>query len=99
MDKYLIINADEPMFNKIDEIKNDTILNKKRNKFYYGFEEIEIASSNIPLEQKNDLIKCTENHRLNSMPGEIKETNYLRINNTNISAEKVAKIIKEKFKI
>jgi len=46
---------------------------------------------------KNDLIKCTENHRVNSLPGEIKEKNYLRINNTNISAEEVAKMIKEKF--
>lgn len=54
----LIINADEPMFNRIDEIKNDTILNKKRNKFYYGFNKIEIAQGNSSLEQKNDIIKC-----------------------------------------
>lgn len=38
-----------------------------------------------------------EKHRLNSNPGEIKGKNYLKINNTNLSAEDVAKIIKEKF--
>jgi len=48
---------------------------------------------------KSDLIKCTENHRLNSLQGEIKEKNYLRINNTNISAQEVAKMIKEKFEL
>ena len=46
---------------------------------------------------KKDLIKGAKEYRLNSMPGEVKEKNYLRINNTNISAEEVAKIIKEKF--
>lgn len=54
----LIINADEPMFYQIDEIKNDTILNKKRTKFYYGFNNVEYGDSNINLAQKNDLIKC-----------------------------------------
>lgn len=54
----IIINADEPLFYKIDEIKNDTILNKKRNKFYYGFNKIEVARSNMELEQKNDFVKC-----------------------------------------
>ena len=37
--------------------------------------------------------------RINSHPGEIKEKNYLRINNTKISAEEVAKMIKEKFEL
>ncbi len=54
----LIINADEPMFYEIDEIKNDTILNKKRTKFYYGFNNIEYGDANKNLAQKNDLIKC-----------------------------------------
>ena len=48
---------------------------------------------------KNDLMKYTEKYRLNSLPGEIKEGNYLRINNTNISAEEVAKMIKDKFEL
>lgn len=54
----LVINADEPMFHRIDEIKNDTILNKKRRKFYYGFNNIEFCDTNPYLMQKNDLQKC-----------------------------------------
>lgn len=54
----LIINADEPMFYQIDEIKNDTYLNKKRTKFYYGFTNIEFGDINPNLEQKNDIIRC-----------------------------------------
>ena len=37
------------------------------------------------------------NHRLVSEPGEIPFANYLRIDNTHISPETVAKMIKEKF--
>lgn len=48
---------------------------------------------------EKDLIKYMEKFRLNSYPGEIKEKKYLKINNTNISAEEIAKIIKEKFNL
>lgn len=48
---------------------------------------------------KKDLIKGAKEYRLNSLPGEIKEKNYLRIDNTNISAQEVAKMIKEKFNL
>lgn len=48
---------------------------------------------------KAEIIKSAEKHRLNSYPGEINEKNYLRIDNTNLSAEKVAQMIKEKFKL
>lgn len=48
---------------------------------------------------KNDLIKGAKNYRLNSLPGEVKEKNYLRINNTNISAKEVARMIKENFNL
>lgn len=48
---------------------------------------------------RSEIIKSNNKHRLNSLPGEIKEKNYLRIDNTNISAEDVAKIIKEKFNL
>ena len=37
------------------------------------------------------------NHRLVSEPGEIPFENYLRIDNTSLSADEVAKMIKEKF--
>lgn len=48
---------------------------------------------------KKNLLKDVERYRLNSLPGEIQEENYLRIDNTNLSAEEVAKIIKENFSL
>lgn len=45
------------------------------------------------------IIRDESRYRYNSYQGEIKEKNYLKINNTNISAEKAAKIIKEKFNL
>jgi len=45
-----------------------------------------------------DLMKTYEEHRLNSIPGEITKENYLRINNKDIEAEVVADMIKEHFK-
>ena len=47
---------------------------------------------------ERDLLKSVKKHRLNSRPNEIKEYNYLRINNTNLPAKDAAQIIKEKFK-
>lgn len=38
-----------------------------------------------------------EKYRLNSLESEIKKEEYIKINNTNLRAEEVAKIIKEKF--
>lgn len=46
---------------------------------------------------ENDLKQTMEKHRLNSFEGEIKFPNYIKIDNTNLSAEEVAKIIKGKF--
>jgi hypothetical protein len=46
---------------------------------------------------EGDLKKSMEDYRLNSLEGEMKYSNYIKINNTNLSAEEVAKIIKEKF--
>ena len=48
---------------------------------------------------EKDLLKSVEKYRLNSKPNEIKEENYIRINNTNISAKESAKMIKEKFNL
>ena len=45
------------------------------------------------------LINDDNNYRCVSYPGEIKFDNYLRIDNSNIEAEDVAKIIKEKFNL
>ena len=44
-----------------------------------------------------DVRGSDEKHRLNSLPGEIAEANYLRLDNTNMSAEEAAGAIKERF--
>lgn len=46
---------------------------------------------------EQDLKLTMEQHRLNSLEGEIKKENYLRINNTKINAREVAEIIKNRF--
>lgn len=46
---------------------------------------------------EKELLKSIKKHRLNSYPGEVKYEKYMKIDNTNISAEEVAKMIKEKF--
>lgn len=46
---------------------------------------------------EDDLKNSMEKYRLNSLEGEINYPNYLKINNTNLSAEEVAQKIKEKF--
>ena len=46
-----------------------------------------------------DLLKSIKKYRFNSKANEINEKNYMRINNTNISAEETAKLIKDKFEL
>ncbi|WP_046213541.1 AAA family ATPase [Paenibacillus wulumuqiensis] len=46
---------------------------------------------------EKDLIETHEQYRLNSLPGEIQKTNYLRINNTALDAEAAAEMIIERF--
>lgn len=43
------------------------------------------------------LLRDDQNHRCESLPGEIPFPNYLRLENSNISAAQAAKIIKETF--
>ncbi|KOO51351.1 AAA family ATPase [Viridibacillus arvi] len=50
-------------------------------------------------ESETDLRRTMENYRLNSVAGEIKKEHYIKINNTNMSAEKVAAIIKDRFNL
>ncbi|NDI33931.1 AAA family ATPase [Chengkuizengella sediminis] len=50
------------------------------------------------IEQSEHNLRVTlEKHRLNSIEGEITRKNYIRINNTDLSAEEVSQIIKEKY--
>ena len=44
-----------------------------------------------------DVRETSEKYRLSSLPGEITEANYLRIDNTNMSAEEAAERIIERF--
>lgn len=46
---------------------------------------------------ENEILETMHKHRLNSLPGEIKKKEYLKINNTDLSAAEVAEMIKEKF--
>jgi len=48
---------------------------------------------------EDDLKKSMEKYRLNSLDGEIKRKEYIRINNTNLSAQEVANVIKKKFNL
>ncbi len=43
------------------------------------------------------LVQAMDRHRLNSEPGEITDMNYLRINNTHVSAAVVARRIGDRF--
>jgi hypothetical protein len=45
------------------------------------------------------LKNSTKLHRINSFIGEIKEKNYLRINNTYLEADEVASLIKKNFRL
>ncbi|MHA6484114.1 DEAD/DEAH box helicase family protein [Paenibacillus sp. strain BS8-2] len=50
-------------------------------------------------QSEKDLKKTMEKHRLNSNHGEILRENYIKINNSNLSADLVAKTIKDKFNL
>lgn len=43
--------------------------------------------------------KLEDKYRLNSLDGEINKENYLKINNTNLEPDIVAKMIKDRFKL
>ena len=43
------------------------------------------------------LIRDDVNHRMESLPGEIRSPNYIRIDNSNMSPEEAARLIKKRF--
>lgn len=67
--------------------------NKSENRLEHKPSKRDIAWS------EGDLKKSMETYRLNSLEGEIKSSNYIKINNTNMSAEEVAEMIKVKFQL
>jgi hypothetical protein len=48
---------------------------------------------------EKDLITTYENHRLNSNPGEITRSNYIKINNMNMSPDEAAQKIRDEFNL
>lgn len=48
---------------------------------------------------EQELIRTAEQHRLNSLDGEITRENYIRINNTRLAACEVANMIKTNFNL
>lgn len=46
---------------------------------------------------EKELIDSVSKYRMNSHEGEIKRENFIKIDNTDLSAEKAAEIVKEKF--
>lgn len=68
-----------------------------RNKSPHRLQE-KPTKRNVERSERN-LLDTYEKYRLNSIDGEIKRENYIRINNTNLSPEEVAKVIQETFKL
>ncbi|UOQ46870.1 AAA family ATPase [Gracilibacillus caseinilyticus] len=67
----------------------------KRNKTPNRLEQ-KPRKRNIKQSEEN-LLNSMDTYRLNSEQGEIKQENYVRINNTNLSADEVARMIKKEF--
>ena len=93
------VNRWSALFDETYVIELETTLEErlKRNK---TANRLEHKASKRDLEwSEKDLLKSVTKHKLNSDPGVGEKIfkNYLRIDNTNLSAEEVAKMIKEKF--
>ena len=56
------------------------------------------TKQDIKLSEKR-LLSSEYKHRMETFEGEIKDKNYLKIDNTNITAKKVAEMIKERFNL
>lgn len=54
----LLINADEPMFESIDDISNDIVVGVKRKKVYFGFENVEVFEDVRNTSHDNDILIC-----------------------------------------
>lgn len=65
--------------------------NKTENRLLHKASKRDIEASN------QRLIRDDENHRMESLPGEITSQNYIRIENSNLSPADAARLIKERF--
>ena len=84
--QFYIVELEADVEERLKRNKTENRLNHKPTKRDLEFSE-------------KELLKSIEKHRLNSYEGEIKDKNYIKINNTNITAEETAKIIKDRFKL
>jgi adenylate kinase family enzyme len=75
------------------DLEERLLRNKSSNRL-----EHKPSKRNIEWSEK-DLKSSLDKYRLNSIEGEIKVSNYIRINNTNMSAAEVAETIKENFQL
>ncbi|WP_172840531.1 AAA family ATPase [Virgibacillus phasianinus] len=79
------------------ELEADVEERLKRNKTQHRLEH-KPTKRNIEQSEQN-LLSTMESLRLNSNDGEIKKKNYLKINNTGLSAKEVGRMIKEEFQL
>ncbi|MFH1608913.1 MAG: AAA family ATPase [Patescibacteria group bacterium] len=77
------------------ELEADVEERLKRNKTEHRLKH-KPTKKNINFSE-NELKSSLLNHRLNSKDNEIKEKNYIKINNTNIGHKEVANTIKKEF--
>lgn len=84
--EFYIVELETTLEERVTRNKTENRLNNKPTK-----RDVE--------KSEKDLINSLDKHRMNSKPGEVQYKNYLRIDNTNISAEETAKMIKEKFEL
>lgn len=89
------------LFEENYTIELETTLEERlrRNKTANRLEH-KASKRNLEWSEK-DLLESIKRHRLNSNPGEGEKVfkNFMKIDNTNLSATEVAKIIKEKFNL
>lgn len=79
------------------ELSADLKTRLKRNKHPERLKE-KASKRNLKLSERR-LLEDEKKWRMNSMPGEIRNENYLKINNSHLSASEVAKTIKKQFKL
>lgn len=95
--KYIQIFKDNNAEIYIVELKANLEERLKRNKMENRLLN-KPSKRNLEWSEK-DLLKSVEKYRFNSKENEIKEKNYLRIDNTNLNANVVAEMIKNRFKL
>ena len=95
--KYIQIFKENNAKIYIIELEADIEERLKRNKMENRLLN-KPSKRNLEWSEK-DLLKSVKKYRFNSKENEIKEKNYLRIDNTNISADIVAKMIKEEYEL